>query len=50
LGGDEIMELRDLGPGPEVGRVIEALREAQAAGDVGSREEAERFVRDWADG
>jgi tRNA nucleotidyltransferase/poly(A) polymerase len=47
LSGDEIMKLRDLGPGPDVGRLVEALREAQAAGDVSSRAEAEAFVREW---
>jgi tRNA nucleotidyltransferase/poly(A) polymerase len=47
LTGDEIMSLRHLSPGPEVGRLVEGLREAQAAGDVSSRDEAEAFVRQW---
>jgi poly(A) polymerase len=38
------MRLRGIGPGPEVGKTLEALREAQAAGEVRSRQEAERFV------
>lgn len=50
LSGDQIMKIRALGPGPEVGRVIEALREAQAAGDVTTQDEAEAFVRDWRGG
>jgi hypothetical protein len=45
LTGDEIMALGRLIPGPQVGRVVEALREAQAAGEVGTREEAEAYVR-----
>ena len=45
LTGDDIMRLGGLRPGPEVGRVIEALREAQAAGEVSTRDEAEAFVR-----
>jgi hypothetical protein len=44
------MKIRALGPGPEVGRVIEALREAQAAGDVTTLGEAEAFVRAWREG
>jgi hypothetical protein len=39
-----------LSPGPEVGRLLEAVREAQATGEVTSREEAlalaERLNRD----
>ncbi|MGC9398306.1 MAG: CCA tRNA nucleotidyltransferase [Anaerolineae bacterium] len=39
-------DLLDLGvpEGPEIGRLLSALREAQAAGEVHSREEALRFV------
>jgi len=44
LSGEEVMELRGIVPGPEVGRILEALREAQAAGEVQSRQEAESFV------
>jgi hypothetical protein len=44
LSGDDVMRLRAIGPGPEVGRILEALREAQAAGEVNSRDEAERYV------
>jgi len=45
LSGDDVMKLRGIGPGPEVGKILEALREAQAAGEVRSRQEAEEFVR-----
>ena len=47
LSGEEVMELRGILPGPDVGKILEALREAQAAGEVGTREEAERFVADY---
>ena len=47
LSGEEVMKIRGIGPGPEVGRVLEGLREAQAAGEVRSRHEAERFVADY---
>jgi hypothetical protein len=44
LTGEEISALTGLGPGPELGRVKRALLEAQIAGDVGTRAEAEQFV------
>jgi hypothetical protein len=37
--GDLLVEL-ELSPGPEIGRLLEVLREAQAAGEVRTREEA----------
>jgi len=40
LGGDELMAELNLSPGPLVGRLLEAVREAQAAGEVSTREEA----------
>lgn len=45
LGGDEIMHELGLNPGPAIGRLLEALREAQAAGGVTTREEAVAFLR-----
>jgi putative nucleotidyltransferase with HDIG domain len=38
--GHELMAALTLSPGPEVGRLLEAIREAQAAGEVESREAA----------
>jgi hypothetical protein len=40
INGHELMEALVLPPGPEVGRLLEAIREAQAAGEVNSREAA----------
>ena len=40
INGHELMEVLALPPGPEVGRLLEAVREAQAAGRVNSREAA----------
>ncbi len=40
INGHQLMETLALGPGPEVGRLLEAVREAQAAGEVTSEEEA----------
>ena len=44
LTGHDLMDL-GLPEGPEIGRLLEALREAQAAGEVASREAALDFVR-----
>jgi len=38
--GHELMETFSLKPGPRVGRLLDALREAQAAGEVTTKEEA----------
>jgi poly(A) polymerase len=40
IDGEELMAALGLSPGPEVGRLLEAVREAQATGEVTSREEA----------
>ena len=45
MSGDDMMTLLDIGPGPTVGRLLTALREAQAVGDVRSVDEARVFVR-----
>ena len=38
--GHDLMAALGLSPGPEVGRLLEAVREAQAAGEVTTRDEA----------
>jgi len=35
-----------MSPGPDMGRLLEAVREAQAAGDVTTRDEALQFVQE----
>jgi hypothetical protein len=45
LTGHELMRELRLRPGPEVGRLLEAIREAQAAGEIGSAEEALALAR-----
>ncbi|MDO8614783.1 MAG: HD domain-containing protein [Dehalococcoidia bacterium] len=45
LRGDELMRELGLAPGPLVGRLLEQVREAQAAGEVSTREEALAFAR-----
>jgi tRNA nucleotidyltransferase/poly(A) polymerase len=45
LTGGELLELLGMEPGPAVGRVLQALREAQAMGQVSTKEEAIGLVR-----
>lgn len=43
--GDELMRELDLEPGPQVGRLLDGLRQAQADGLVSTRSEALAFVK-----
>ncbi len=45
LGGDELMAELNLSPGPLIGRLLETLREALAAGEISTREEALDLAR-----
>jgi tRNA nucleotidyltransferase/poly(A) polymerase len=45
ISGDDLMQALELRPGPHVGALLQALREAQAAGEVSTREAAIEFVR-----
>lgn len=45
LNGTELMKELGLEPGPSVGRLIEAIRENQAAGKIQDREQALEFAR-----
>ncbi len=44
LNGNTLMEHFALSPGPQVGKLLEAVREAQAAGQVSSLDEALKLV------
>lgn len=46
LSGHDIMSEFGVAQGPELGRVLEALREAQAAGEVRNQQEGRAFVRE----
>jgi poly(A) polymerase len=46
VSGDELIEALGLPPGPEVGRLLEELREAAFAGDVQTKEEALALARE----
>jgi poly(A) polymerase len=45
IDGNDIIDKYGLTPGPEIGRVLEAVREAQASGEVTTREEALSLVK-----
>ena len=49
VNGTELMHVFGLRPGPEIGRLLEAIREAQATGDVSSREQALDLARGLVD-
>ena len=48
LNGHELQKELKLQPGPLLGKLLEALREAQAGGEVRDRQEALAFARQWA--
>jgi len=43
--GHDVMETLGIGPGPEVGRLLRAVEEAQGAGEIHAREEALALIR-----
>jgi tRNA nucleotidyltransferase/poly(A) polymerase len=45
VSGKDVMSLLSLAPGPQVGELLEEVREAQAEGKVRTREEALEFLR-----
>ncbi|MFH1183787.1 MAG: HD domain-containing protein, partial [Chloroflexota bacterium] len=47
IDGNELMRAHALRPGPIVGMLLEAIREAQAMGEVATRDEALQFGRAW---
>ncbi len=49
LNGSELMALFDLPAGPQIGHVLEAVREATATGQIRTRDEALTFVREMLD-
>ena len=47
LTGDDLQEYFGLKPGRQIGEILEALREAQACGEISNHEEAMKFVQSW---
>jgi hypothetical protein len=45
IGGHDLLRELDLQPGPQIGELLEAVREAQVSGEVRSRDEALALVR-----
>ena len=45
MDGHDIIKLFRLEPGPEIGRLLEELHEAQAAGEITNREQAVQYIR-----
>jgi tRNA nucleotidyltransferase/poly(A) polymerase len=45
ISGDDLMEVFGLKEGPRLGELLEAVREAQAAGEIRTRQEALGYVR-----
>jgi len=47
INGDDLINLLKLKPGPEIGKLLETVRETQAAGELANREAALAFARGW---
>jgi len=47
LNGDDLINELKMKPGPEIGKLLEAIRETQAAGKLSTRVEALAFARGW---
>lgn len=47
LDGKELIKELGIEPGPRLGQLIDALREAQATGKVTTREDAVKYARSW---
>ena len=45
IDGHDLMNIFGMSPGPEIGKILEDLREAQAAGEIKTKEEALSYVR-----
>lgn len=48
LGGREVMTLLELTEGPRIGEAVRFIQEAEAVGDISSREEAEEALKNYA--
>lgn len=47
LSGEEVMELLNIKPSKELGEIIKSLKEAQLSGDISTKKEAVKFVRQF---
>ena len=46
IDGHDIINIFAMSPGPHVGEILEAVREAQASGEVITRQEALDYIHD----
>jgi len=46
IDGNDLVDVFGICPGPEIGKILEAVREAQAAGELKTRQEALSYIRD----
>ncbi len=46
ISGHDLIRTFGLKPGPDIGQLLEAVREAQASGEITTREEALAYIRD----
>ena len=44
--GHDLIDIFAMSPGPEMGKILEAVREAQAAGELTTREQALSYIQD----
>jgi hypothetical protein len=44
--GHDLINIFGLNPGPKIGKLLEAVREAQASGEIATREEALSYIRE----
>lgn len=47
INGNDLINIFQQKPGPELGKLLEAVRESQAEGHIHNRQEALAFVRGW---
>ena len=45
IDGHDLIDIFSLTPGPRIGKLLEAVREAQAVGNIATREEAFGFIQ-----
>jgi len=43
--GHDLINIFDMSPGPKIGQILEAAREAQASGELTTRQEALAYIR-----
>jgi len=46
VSGHDLINTFGLSPGPKIGKLLEAVREAQASGEITNREEALSYIRE----